>query len=225
LHKSTARRREKDLAPPGNPNPRVGLSVRAERTKVMVKIKIEDQIIGTPITMKRTHLKIGCRLLTLAAMLSLALPAALAADAPTQPATAAKASDEPGKVKKSELHDHMDTIEEAMKKLRRTIRKPEAQAQSLDLIARIEQEALVCKGMVPSRTATLPEADRAKFLTAYRKDMAGFITQVLQMESAVLDGDADKAMTIYKGLKTVEDDSHDKYMQPDEKNKAKSDSK
>ncbi len=55
--------------------------------------------------------------------------------------------------------------------------------------------------------------------------MAGFITQVLQMESAVIDGDGDKAMAIYKGLKTVEDDSHDKYMQPDEKDKAKSDAK
>jgi len=174
--------------------------------------------------MIRPHLKTACLLLAAAALLCPGLPAVWAADAPT-PAAAANATDEPGKVKKTELHEHMESIEEAMKKLRRTIRKADGAAESLDLIARIEQEALVCKGMVPSRAATLPEADRAKFLSAYRKDMAGFITQVLQMESAVLDGDADKAMTIYKTLKTVEDDSHDKYMQPDEKEKAKSDSK
>jgi hypothetical protein len=158
-----------------------------------------------------------------AALLCFELPAVRAADAPTPPAVAA--TGEPGKVKKSELHEHMESIEEAMKKLRRTIRKSDGSAETLELISHIEQEALVCKGMVPSRAATLPEAERAKFLSAYRKDMAGFITQVLQMESAVIDGDADKAVTIYKGLKTVEDDSHDKYMQPDEKEKAKGDAK
>jgi hypothetical protein len=112
-----------------------------------------------------------------------------------------------------------------MKKLRRAIRKTDSPADSLELIARIEQEALACKAMVPSRAAALPEAERQKFVNAYRKDMAGFITQVLQMEAAVIDGDSDKAMTLYKGLKTVEDDSHDKYMQQDEKDKAKPDAK
>jgi hypothetical protein len=173
--------------------------------------------------MGTTIMKTGRWLLAAAALLCTGLPAVLAADAPTPPA--ATATDEPGKVKKTELHEHMETIEESMKKLRRTIRKADGTADSLDLIARIEQEALVCKGMVPSRAATLPEAERQKFLNAYRKDMAGFITQVLQLESAVIDGDADKAMALYKGLKTVEDDSHDKYMQQDEKDKAKADSK
>jgi len=167
-------------------------------------------------------MKTGCWLLAAATLLGAELPVVFAADAPTP---TAQAPTEPGKVKKTELHEHMEPIEEAMKKLRRTIRKPDGAAESLDLISRIEQEALVCKAMVPSRTATLPEAERAKFLNAYRKDMATFITQVLQMESAVIDGDADKAMTVYKGLKTFEDDSHDKYMQEDEKEKAKSDSK
>jgi hypothetical protein len=152
-------------------------------------------------------------------VLGTGLPAVRAADAPTP---AAAKAEEPGKVKKTELHEHMEAIEDAMKKLRRTIRKADAPAESLELITRIEQEAFVCKGMVPSRAATLPEAERQKFLNAYRKDMAGFISQVLQMESAVLDGDPEKAMTVYKGLKTVEDDSHDKYMQQDEKDKVKS---
>ncbi len=59
----------------------------------------------------------------------------------------------------------MESIEEAMKRLRRTIRKTDGAAESLELISKIEQEALVCKGMVPSRTATLPEGERTKFLT------------------------------------------------------------
>jgi len=171
--------------------------------------------------MTRSHIRTGRWLLATAVLLSAGLPLR-AADAPTP--SSAKTSEEPGKVKKTELHEHMEAIEESMKKLRRTIRKADGTADSLELIARIEQEALVCKGMAPSRAATLPEAERQKFLSAYRKDMAGFITQVLQMESAVIDGDADKAMALYKGLKTVEDDSHDKYMQ-DEKDKAKADSK
>ena len=173
--------------------------------------------------MTHRNTKFVCCLLAVAALPFAGLPALRAADAPTP--IPARASEEPGKVKKTELHEHMEAIEESMKKLRRTIRKPDSSADSLELIARIEQEAFVCKGMVPSRAATLPEAERPKFLAAYRKDMAGFIGQVLQIESAVLDGDSDKAMTLYRGLKTVEDDSHDKYMQQDEKDKIKPDSK
>ena len=140
-----------------------------------------------------------------------------AADAPTT------APSEPGKVKKSELHEHMQAIEDAFKKLRRTIKKAEKSADSLALIDTVKKEAAICRELVPSRAAK--EADKDKFVADYKKAMDAFIAQVGTLEAAVKAGDTDKAGSIYKEIKTAEDDGHDKFMQQDEKDKAKSDAK
>jgi hypothetical protein len=123
------------------------------------------------------------------------------------------------KVKKSELNNEMEDMDEAMKKLRRSVRKAEQNEASLKLLQEIQTKAVACKDMVPTRAAKVPEADRAKFVTAYRKEMAAVLIDLLQMEQALLDGDNSKAQEIYKAIGEREDKDHDQFMQKDEKKK------
>ncbi|HWE93053.1 MAG TPA: cytochrome b562 [Tepidisphaeraceae bacterium] len=125
------------------------------------------------------------------------------------------------KKQKTELHKQMESIDEGMKKLRRSLRKKEANAESLETIARIEDAAIACKKMSPSKTATLPESQRQEFVDKYRHDMANVIATFYQMEVAVLEGNNDKALEIHKSLKGLEEDGHDKFMQDDDKADAK----
>ncbi len=121
------------------------------------------------------------------------------------------------KKEKTELHHRMKDMDDAMKKLRGTLKSADKNAQSLELIAKIEQLGLTCKALVPSKAATLPEADRPKFIAAYRKDMALVIAEVCKMEMAVLDGDNAKAQESFDALKDQEEKSHDQFNEEDSK--------
>ena len=153
-------------------------------------------------------------LLMLAAAASLALPL----NSLTRRAMAEEPKKEE-KVQKSELNNTMEDMDEVFKKLRRSIRKAEQNEASLKLIQELQTKAVSCKDMVPTKAAKVPEADRAKFVVAYRKEMAAVIIDLLQMEQALLDGDNAKAQEIYKAIGEREDKDHDQFMQKEEKKK------
>jgi hypothetical protein len=122
-------------------------------------------------------------------------------------------------VKKSELRNQMEDMDDDFKKLKRTVRKAEQNEQSLKLLTAIQQRMVACKEMTPERAAKIPEADRAKFLAHYRKEMAGVIIDFCQVEQAILDGDNPKATELYKAIVEREDKAHDVFMEKDEKKK------
>jgi soluble cytochrome b562 len=129
-------------------------------------------------------------------------------------AAAAQEKEGDGKTPKdldTELAKQMEVIDEAMKKLRRTLRKPESNKESLEHIDKIEKASAKSKDLVPALAAKKPEADRAKFVENYKKDMDAFIKSVGEMKAAVQAGQNDKAQDIYKNLKTQEDKGHEKY--------------
>jgi hypothetical protein len=132
----------------------------------------------------------------------------------------ASAADEPkkeDKVKKSELNNEMEEMDETFKKLRRSIRKADQNEASLKLIQDLQTRAIASKEMIPTKAAKVPEADRAKFVTAYRKEMAAVIIDFCHVEQALLDGDNAKAQELYKAIAEREDKDHDQFMQKDEK--------
>jgi len=120
-------------------------------------------------------------------------------------------------VKKSELRKQMEQMDESVKKLKRTIRKAEFDKESLELISKMEQVAITCKGMIPSKAATIPAADRPKYVAEYQKGMASLLSDICQMEVAVLSGDHEKAHTLYLKIKDDEDKGHDQFMPDDDK--------
>ena len=144
---------------------------------------------------------------------TLCLALMLVASLPLMHPSRAHAED---KVKKSDLANNMGDIDDTMKKLRRSIRKPESDAQSLQLIADLQKQMLTCKIMITSKTAKIPEADRPKFISAYRKEMAGVMINFCELEQAILDGDHPRAIDIYKSITDREDKANDQFMEKDQ---------
>lgn len=111
----------------------------------------------------------------------------------------------------TELAKQMEVIDGGVKKLRRSLRKPESNKESLETIEKVHAAAVKSKDMTPAMAAKLPEAERAKWVAAYKKDMEAFIKTVDEMRAAVKDGKNDKAQDLFKSLKTQEDKGHEKY--------------
>lgn len=137
----------------------------------------------------------------------------VAAPVVTRVARAAAQDEKEKKVKDldTELAKQMEVIDESMKKLRRSLRKPESNAESLQLIEKMEAAANKSKDLIPAMAAKIPEAERAKWVENYKKDMETFIKTVGEMKAAVKDNKNDKAQELYKTLKTQEDKGHEKY--------------
>jgi soluble cytochrome b562 len=145
----------------------------------------------------------------------LGLPAGLGIQT-ARAAVAAAQDEKESKEKKvadldTELAKQMEVIDGGMKKLRRSLRKAESNKESLETIEKVHAAAVKSKDMVPARAAKVPEAERAKFVAAYKKDMETLIKTVEEMQAAVKDGKNDKALELHKSLKTQEDKGHEKY--------------
>src|SRR4051794_12110155 len=111
----------------------------------------------------------------------------------------------------TELAKQMEVIDSGMKKLRRSLRKPESNKESLETIEKIHAAAVKSKDMTPAMAAKIPEAKRAEWVAAYKKDMEATIKTIEEMLDAVKDGKNDKAQELHKTIKTQEDKGHEKY--------------
>ena len=129
-----------------------------------------------------------------------------------KPATKADAH-----VQKGELSDRMSDMEDLFKTLRRSIRKADAKAESVATIGKITELLEKSKTLDPAWAAKLPEADRAKFITAYKQDISAVIAQFGEMRKAVEADDTAKSQEIYKEIVKAQDAGHDKYIEEKKK--------
>jgi hypothetical protein len=111
----------------------------------------------------------------------------------------------------SVLEDHMETIEGAVKVLRRSLRDPANRADSLELVAEIQAATVVCKSLVPPMAETVPEAERAAFVTEYRLMLVDFLGHQLALERALLADDAEAVQAAFKLVRDMEDTGHERF--------------
>ncbi len=130
--------------------------------------------------------------------------AALFAAAPAGVRVASAAED-------TELAKQMEVMQENLKKLRKTVKNAADDAASLEALNNAQAAAVASKALVPAKAAQVPEADRAKFVAGYRKEMIALMEHLGKIEVALLDNDNAKAEELYKGLKGIEDAGHEKY--------------
>jgi hypothetical protein len=140
------------------------------------------------------------RLATATALLALALPFARAQE------------HEEGE---SELASHMEKIEDTVKLLRKNLKDDTTRSEALEALAEIQRLSLVCKGLTPSNAEKLPEAERAAFVTAYRRTMVDFLTRQLELEAALLDGDAAATKAAFDRFREMEDSAHERFAPED----------
>ena len=111
----------------------------------------------------------------------------------------------------TELAKQMEEMDDNLKKLRKSVKEASQNADTLETITKIQAATVASKGLTPAKAKTVPEADRAKFVAGYRKDMIAFLKHMGDIETAILDGDNAKAEELFKGIKKLEDDGHEKY--------------
>jgi soluble cytochrome b562 len=119
--------------------------------------------------------------------------------------------------KDTELQKKMEEIETGLKKLRRTLRKAEENPESLKTIAQVKVAMEASKKLPPAMAASLPEAERAKFIESYKKDIDAVIAEMGKMEKAVKDGKNADAQAVLKKLSEMEEAGHEKYIKDDAK--------
>jgi hypothetical protein len=119
--------------------------------------------------------------------------------------------DESASHDESVLEANMELVEDGMKALRRSVRSPEGWPASLATVAELQQAILTCKTEVPIMAASRPEAERPAFVAAYRKEMATMLRTMTELEIALLDGDEEAIQALYKTIRAMEDDGHDRF--------------
>lgn len=114
-------------------------------------------------------------------------------------------------VPETELARHMEIVEDGLRSLRRSVRDPEKNADSLATVIACEHAIMACKDEVPSMTERIPEAEREAFVAAFRVSMVEMLESFLVMEKAILEGRNDELRDLYKVLKGLEDPAHERF--------------
>jgi hypothetical protein len=115
----------------------------------------------------------------------------------------------------TELAGHMERIEDTVKVLRKNLKDDAGRPAALAALAEIEALSLQCKQLTPAMAAKLPEAERAAFVTAYRRSMVDFLTCQLELEAALLDGDAGRTKAAFDRFREMEDSAHERFAPED----------
>ncbi|MBL8840664.1 MAG: hypothetical protein JNL90_03940 [Planctomycetes bacterium] len=142
-------------------------------------------------------------------------------DAPKPPAAPAAPQERPRGEGRGHHEEHdegetplaeaMEKIEHAEHFLRRSIGDAAQDGESLKRIAEAQQAILTAKLLHPKMTASLPEAEQAKFLSGYRHEIAGLLIEFTNLERALLNGDRDAAKASYKKLHAMEESGHSEF--------------
>jgi soluble cytochrome b562 len=138
------------------------------------------------------------------AVASLVAAPPLAAPARSSPPVAARDDDTP-------LMKEMEKLDAAMEFLKRSVIDAAQDAKSLEQITLAQQACVAAKSLIPKMAPHVAEAERAKFVVSYRKGMATLLIELANLETAVLDGDRDRARATWKKLDGMKDDGHNEF--------------
>jgi hypothetical protein len=115
--------------------------------------------------------------------------------------------------KHTPLDDAMEAMNKAYKALKAQVGDSSKNANSLELIAEMEKQALIAKGMTPARAAKLSESERPKFIAEYRKAVANLIGEYLKIETALLEGKNADAEKIVGTISKIKEAAHEKFQE------------
>jgi hypothetical protein len=120
------------------------------------------------------------------------------------------------KHEETELGSHMEKIEDTLKLLRKNLKEPATYPAALDALFEIQHHSLQAKKLVPAHAAKLPEAERAAFVKEYKKEMIVLLRHQLELETALLDGNAEAAKVAFDKFREMEDPSHERFAPEDD---------
>ena len=113
----------------------------------------------------------------------------------------------------SPLEKQMQILARGKRQLSAQVADPAKQQQNLALIESLKQATATSKTLDPRKTASVPAADREKFLASYRAQMDKLTDAFNQMEEAVKTSQYDKAKSLLGELQSVMKEGHREFKQ------------
>ncbi len=125
-----------------------------------------------------------------------------------RPAPASSASS----IDESPIHDHMESMNAAMRFFAKTGASAENRDKALEMISKFQTAVVACKVMTPGTATAVEEAKRAEFVAGYRTMMVDVLATSCRLEKALLTGKYEEANKIAREeLKALKDAGHEKY--------------
>ena len=111
----------------------------------------------------------------------------------------------------SPLGDKMEQMGRAFGQLKKQIGDAGKKDASLALVTKIKENAVAARSMVPPKAKTVPDTDRAEFISDYQAAMDDLISQLDKLATAVRDGKTEDQQKLLKSIEQSEQDSHVTY--------------
>ena len=111
------------------------------------------------------------------------------------------------------LEKQMQIMARSMKQLSQQITDSTKQQESIMLLETLKKAASDSKGLDPRKTASIPLADREKFLTAYKAQMDKLSEAFNQIEEALKAGKYDQAKVHLATVGSIKKEGHSKFKQ------------
>jgi soluble cytochrome b562 len=105
----------------------------------------------------------------------------------------------------------MDEMGDHYKALKKIIKDPAKNAESLALVDKSIAAAVISKAHMPKVIEKAPEAEKAKLIAGYRKAMAEVIAAYCKLEIELVEGKNEQAAETLKTLKDLEEKGHEVY--------------
>jgi soluble cytochrome b562 len=111
------------------------------------------------------------------------------------------------------LEKQMQIMARSMKQLSQQIADSTKQQESITLLETLKKAASDSKGLDPRKTASIPQANREKFLTDYKAQMDKLSEAFNQIEEALKAGKYDQAKAQLATVGSIKKEGHSKFKQ------------
>lgn len=111
----------------------------------------------------------------------------------------------------SPLEKQMQILARGMRQLSQQVVDPSKQQENITLLESLNKAAVDSKALNPRKTASVPQADRDKFLADYRTDLDELKNAFDQIKEAVKAGQYDKAKSLIATVNSIKKEGHGKF--------------
>lgn len=116
---------------------------------------------------------------------------------------------------KTPLDLKMDIIAKSVKQLKNQVTDPKQQQSSITLVEAAKQAATDAKQLVPAKAASVPEADRPKFIADFQTQIDALIKAFATLDDALHAGKYDEAQKAFNELGGIKQQGHKQFIKPE----------
>jgi hypothetical protein len=109
------------------------------------------------------------------------------------------------------LHQQMETMGRAFKRLQAQVPDSAKNESSLELLSQLEQATLACKSQIPGKVMRMPATQQSEEKNDYRQMMVNLFRAELDLEEQLINGDNSKAVDTVRQMDQIQHDGHKEF--------------